>query len=188
MKSAFHAFPADPRDRRAGRRRATVVGAALAATVLFGPLVFWSPGTCSTSRPQSACPSLGFWGIVLATLYLVVGWLPKMVITGVVFLIDPSGFHGAARVHWPSRHSATSSPSRCRHCSRHDHMRTRRNSVTTPGGAWRNNGCVAGPRCSPRSGVLGRIRRHHYESSLRPCLGTSIAPRRRATFRKSLLR
>ena len=46
-------------------------------------------------------PELGFWGIVLATLFLVVGWFPKVVITAIVFLIDPSWFHGSARVHWP---------------------------------------------------------------------------------------
>jgi len=38
---------------------------------------------------------------VLATLFLVVGWFPKVVITAMVFLFDPSWFHGSARVHWP---------------------------------------------------------------------------------------
>ena len=46
-------------------------------------------------------PELGFWGIVLATLFLVAGWAAKVAITAIVFLIDPSWFHGAARVHWP---------------------------------------------------------------------------------------
>jgi hypothetical protein len=61
--------------------------AALAAVLLLGPLVFWL--------------AWNFWGIVLATLFLVVGWFPKVVITAIVFLIDPSWFHGSARVHWP---------------------------------------------------------------------------------------
>jgi hypothetical protein len=34
-------------------------------------------------------------------LFLVVGWSGKVVITGIVFLIDPSWFQGAAQVHWP---------------------------------------------------------------------------------------
>ena len=51
--------------------------------------------------PRSGYPSFGFWGIVLATLFLVVGWFPKVVITAIVFLIDPSWFHGSARVHSP---------------------------------------------------------------------------------------
>lgn len=39
---------------------------------------------------------------MLATLFLVVGWFPKVVITGIVFLVDPSWFHGSAEVHWPA--------------------------------------------------------------------------------------
>jgi hypothetical protein len=46
-------------------------------------------------------PELGFWGIVLATLFLVVNWFGKVVIAAVVFLVDPSWFHGAAEVRWP---------------------------------------------------------------------------------------
>ena len=44
----------------------------------------------------------GFWGIVLATSFLVAGWFGKVVIAGIVFLVDPSWFHnGTAQVHWP---------------------------------------------------------------------------------------
>jgi hypothetical protein len=46
-------------------------------------------------------PELTFWGIVLATLFLVVGWFGKVVITALVFLVDPSWFHGAAEIRWP---------------------------------------------------------------------------------------
>ncbi len=46
-------------------------------------------------------PELCFWGIVLATLLLVVGWFGKLLIAAIVFLVDPSWFHGAAEVHWP---------------------------------------------------------------------------------------
>ena len=52
---------------------------------------------------------------------------------------------------------------------------------------WRNIGCAAGLRCSPRGGVLSRADSLSYRRSLRPCLGTSIAPRQRATFRQTLL-
>jgi hypothetical protein len=34
-------------------------------------------------------------------LFLVVGWFPKVVITAIVFLVDPAWFHGPARVQWP---------------------------------------------------------------------------------------
>jgi hypothetical protein len=46
-------------------------------------------------------PELGFWGIVLATLFLGFGWIGKMLVTAIVFIADPSWFHGAAQVRWP---------------------------------------------------------------------------------------
>jgi hypothetical protein len=73
----------------------------LAAVVLIGPLVFWLAWNVLDFAHAVGLPELGFWGILLATLFLVVGWLPKVVITGIVFLVDPSWFHGAARVRWP---------------------------------------------------------------------------------------
>ncbi len=75
--------------------------AALAATVLLGPLVFWIAWNVLDFGHALGLPELGFWAILLATLFLVVGWLGKVVITGIVFLADPSWFHGAAHAHWP---------------------------------------------------------------------------------------
>jgi hypothetical protein len=76
--------------------------AALAVMILIGPLVFWLAWNVLDFAHAIGLPELGFWGIVLATLFLVVGWFPKMVITAIVFLVDPSWFQGAARVHWPA--------------------------------------------------------------------------------------
>ncbi len=78
-----------------------VAVAALAAAILVGPLVFWLAWNVLDFGSAIGLPELGLWAIVLATLFLVVGWFPKLVITGLVFLADPSWFHGAARVHWP---------------------------------------------------------------------------------------
>ena len=75
--------------------------AALAATILLGPLLFWLAWNVLDFGPALGLPELGFWGIVLATLFLVLGWLGKVVISGIVFLVDPSWFDGAAQVHWP---------------------------------------------------------------------------------------
>ena len=75
--------------------------AALAVVLLLGPLVFWLAWNVLNFGPALGLPELGFWAIVLATLFLVVGWFPKVVITAIVFLFDPSWFHGSARVHWP---------------------------------------------------------------------------------------
>jgi len=75
--------------------------AALAAAVLIGPLIFWIAWNVLDLAQAIGLPELGFWGIVLATLVLVLGWLGKVVITAIVFLVDPSWFQGAAQVHWP---------------------------------------------------------------------------------------
>jgi hypothetical protein len=74
---------------------------ALVAALLIGPLVFWLAWNVLNFASALGLPELGFWGIVLATMFLVAGWFGKVVITGLVFLIDPSWFHGAAQVHWP---------------------------------------------------------------------------------------
>jgi hypothetical protein len=75
---------------------------ALLAALLIGPLVFWLAWNVLNFASAVGLPELGFWGIVLATIFLVAGWFGKVVITGIVFLIDPSWLHGAAQVHWPA--------------------------------------------------------------------------------------
>jgi hypothetical protein len=75
--------------------------AALAAAILVGPLLFWLAWNVLDFGPAVGLPELGFWGIVLATLFLVLGWFGKVAITGIVFLIEPSWFNGIAQVHWP---------------------------------------------------------------------------------------
>ena len=75
--------------------------AALAAAIVLGPLVFWVAWNVLDFGPAVGLPELGLWGILLATLFLVVGWFGKVVIIGIVFLIDPSWFEGAAQVRWP---------------------------------------------------------------------------------------
>ena len=75
---------------------------AVVTAVLVGPLVFWIAWNVLDFASAVGLPELGFWGIVLATLFLVASWFGKVVITGIVFLVDPSWFHGAAEVHWPA--------------------------------------------------------------------------------------
>jgi hypothetical protein len=74
---------------------------ALIAAILIGPLIFWVTWNVLNFAAAVGLPELGFWAIVLATLFLVVGWFGKVVITAIVFLVDPSWFHGAAEVRWP---------------------------------------------------------------------------------------
>jgi hypothetical protein len=75
--------------------------AALVAAMLLGPLVFWVAWNVLDFAAAVGLPELGFWGIALATLFLVVSWAGKVAIAGIVFLVDPSWFHGAADVRWP---------------------------------------------------------------------------------------
>jgi hypothetical protein len=74
---------------------------ALIGAILLGPLIFWIAWNVLDFASAVGLPELGFWGIVLATLFLVVSWFGKVVIAAIVFLVDPSWFHGAAEVRWP---------------------------------------------------------------------------------------
>jgi len=78
-----------------------MVVAAFVAMLLIGPLVFWLAWNVLDFAGAVGLPELGFWGIVLATLFLAIGWLGKVVIAGIVFLAEPSWFEGAAQVEWP---------------------------------------------------------------------------------------
>jgi hypothetical protein len=75
--------------------------AALIAAVLVGPVIFWVAWNVLDFGSAIGLPELGFWGILLATLFLVVAWFGKVVITAIVFLVEPSWFNGSAEVHWP---------------------------------------------------------------------------------------
>jgi hypothetical protein len=75
--------------------------AALVTAILLNPLLFWLAWNVLDFASAIGLPKLGFWGIVLAALFLVVGWFGKVLIGAVVFLVDPSWFHGAAEVRWP---------------------------------------------------------------------------------------
>jgi hypothetical protein len=75
--------------------------AALVGAILLGPLIFWLAWNVLDFASAVGLPELGFWGIVLATLFLVVSWFGKVAIAAIVFLVDPSWFHGAVEVRWP---------------------------------------------------------------------------------------
>ena len=77
------------------------VAALFAAMVLLGPILFWIAWNKLDFAHAVGLPELGFWGILLATLFLGLGWVGKMAIVAIVFLVDPSWFHGAAQIHWP---------------------------------------------------------------------------------------
>ena len=86
----------------------------------------WPP--VAWTRELAAGGLRGVWGIVLATLFLVVAWFGKVVIAGIVFLIDPPGSTVLLKCIGLSRRSATSSLSLCSPCSRRDRTRMRTNA------------------------------------------------------------
>lgn len=73
----------------------------LVAVLLFGPFLFWLSWNVLDLGASMGLPELGFWGIVLATAFLVVGWFGKVAITALVFLFDPDWFSSTATVSWP---------------------------------------------------------------------------------------
>lgn len=75
--------------------------AALVVVILLGPLIFWVAWNVLDFASAVGLPELAFWGIVLATAFLVIGWFGKVVIAAIVFLVDPSWFNSAAEVRWP---------------------------------------------------------------------------------------
>ena len=75
--------------------------AALLVVLLIGPVIFWLAWNVLDFAAAVGLPELGFWGIVLATVFLVIGWFGKVVITAVVFLVEPSWFSASAEVQWP---------------------------------------------------------------------------------------
>ncbi len=102
----------------------------LLLVVLLGPLIFWLAWNVLDFAAAVGLPELGFWGIVLATLFLVVGWGGKVLIAGIVFLVDPSWFRALPGCAGPSPRSATSSRSCCSRSWRHG--RTRAHASADP--------------------------------------------------------
>ena len=74
---------------------------ALLVVILIGPLIFWLAWNVLDFAEAVGLPELGFWAIVLATLFLVVSWFGKMLIAGIVFVVEPTWFEATAEVHWP---------------------------------------------------------------------------------------
>ncbi len=112
--SSVHISPKKPTTKSALRTLAhtlglgTLVAGGLAiafwilmALLLIVPVVFWFAWNELGLGPAMGLPELGFWGIVLASLFLTLGWFGKVVIVAVVFFVDPAWFSGQTPVRWP---------------------------------------------------------------------------------------
>ncbi|NNC79166.1 MAG: hypothetical protein HKN94_03340 [Acidimicrobiales bacterium] len=76
--------------------------AALAtAALLIGPFLFWLAWNVLDLGVAIGLGELGFWAIVLATVFLVVDWFGKTVIAGIVMLLNPDWFQTEATLRWP---------------------------------------------------------------------------------------
>jgi hypothetical protein len=82
---------------------ALLAGAAalIVGGLLLGPLVVWLAWNVLDLAHAVGAPELGFWGLVLAAVFLAIGLAGRIIIVAAVFLIDPDWFHGSARLHWP---------------------------------------------------------------------------------------
>ena len=85
------------------------LGALVAAVVavvvgglLLGPLLVWLSWNVLGLAHAVGAGELGFWGLVLAAVFLAVGLAGRVLIVGVVFLIDPAWLHRSATLHWPA--------------------------------------------------------------------------------------
>ena len=106
--------------------------AALVAVILLGPLIFWVAWNVLDFASAVGLPELAFWGIVLATLFLVVGWFGKVGSRRSSSSSIPPGSTALLKSTGRSPRSATSSPSPCSPCSRRDRTRRR---TSAPAGA-----------------------------------------------------
>jgi len=78
------------------------VFAALAAVaLLLGPFFFWLSWNVMDLGEAVGIGELGFWAIVLATVFLVVDWFGKTLITAIVMLVNPDWFQAEATLQWP---------------------------------------------------------------------------------------
>ena len=77
------------------------VAALVAAALLVAPLLVWLAWNVLDLGAGIGLGDFGFWGIVLLALFLASGWLVRMVVVALVFLIEPSWSQGSAELRLP---------------------------------------------------------------------------------------
>jgi hypothetical protein len=80
----------------------TAVVAVVVGGLLLGPLLVWLSWNVLGLAGAVGAGELGFWGLVLVAVFLAVGLAGRVLIVGVVFLIDPAWLHRSATLHWPA--------------------------------------------------------------------------------------
>ncbi len=72
-----------------------------AIALLLAPIVVWFAWNVLDFGPAIGAGDLGFWGIILLSIFLVGGALIRIVVVSLVFLIDPEWFSKAGTLMWP---------------------------------------------------------------------------------------
>lgn len=81
---------------------ATAVAVLLAVLVFAAaPVAVWLAWNVLDFAGAIGAPELGFWGILLVTLFLICGFGGRLAIALIVALVDPAWLHQSARLHWP---------------------------------------------------------------------------------------
>jgi hypothetical protein len=80
----------------------TAVVAVVVGGLLLGPLLVWLAWNVLGLAHAVGAGELGFWGLVLVAVFLAVGLAGRVLIVGVVFLVDPAWLHRSAALHWPA--------------------------------------------------------------------------------------
>jgi hypothetical protein len=73
----------------------------IAIGILVVPFIVWLAWNVLDFGIAIGAPELGFWGIILLTLFLTTGFGGRIVIALLVWLVDPSWLGGSAELHWP---------------------------------------------------------------------------------------
>jgi len=69
--------------------------------LLIAPFMVWLAWNVLDFAAAIGAPELGFWGIILLTLFLVSGFGGRILIALLVWLFDPGWLAGAATLNWP---------------------------------------------------------------------------------------
>ena len=79
---------------------AFVVGLVLLG-LLIAPLAVWFAWNVLNFAAAIGAAELGFWGIILLTLFLVSGFGGRLLMALIVWLVDPRWLADSATLHWP---------------------------------------------------------------------------------------
>jgi hypothetical protein len=70
-------------------------------SMIMAPIAVWVAWNGLHFGPAIGAPELGFWGIILLTLFLVSGFGGRLLLSVLVWLFDPGWLHASATLHWP---------------------------------------------------------------------------------------